>query len=171
MLRNAPVTASYRPRLFILFLRSCSLTMSTVPIPVQLAPPSGSPPSSTSSLWDRVSTWATENKTIVYTIAGTAVVITGAGVVYYLSESRKNNKGASISEEKRKSKKERRKEKKAAEEGKSASSSIKDEEAGMITHVALIMPADLCRDSDTSSKGSHSRSRRRLPTDRRDDRR
>ncbi len=148
--------------------------MSTVPIPVQLPPSLGSPTLSSSStpspsLWDRVSTWASENKAIVYTIAGTAVVITGAGVVYYLSESRKNNSGASISEGKRKSKKERRKEKKAAEESKSASSSVKDEETGMTTHVALFTRADFSRNSDTSSKDSHSRSRRRDPTDRRDD--
>lgn len=172
MLRNAPVAASYRSRLLILFLPFCSLTMSTVPIPIQFVPQSGSPPlsssSSSSSLWDRVSTWASENKAIVYTIAGTAVVITGAGIVYYLSESRKNNTAVSISEEKRKSKKERRKEKKAAEDGKSATSSVKDEEAGTAAHVALITPADLCRDSATSSKDSHSRSRRRAPTDRRD---
>lgn len=37
-----------------------------------------------SGLWDRVSSWASENKTAVYTIAGVAVVITGAGAVYYL---------------------------------------------------------------------------------------
>jgi mitochondrial import receptor subunit TOM70 len=64
------------------------------------------------------------------------VVITGAGVVYYLSESRKPKRGASVSDEKRKSKKERRKEKKAAEEGKGPSAATKDEEAGMSIHGA-----------------------------------
>jgi mitochondrial import receptor subunit TOM70 len=103
--------------------------MSGESISVNAVPPPGS---SSTPLWDRVSAWASENKAVVYTIAGTAVVITGAGVVYYLSESRKSKQGASISEEKRKSKKERRKEKKAAEEGKSATSGAKDEEAGML---------------------------------------
>jgi mitochondrial import receptor subunit TOM70 len=37
-----------------------------------------------SSFWDRVSTWVSENKAIVYTIAGVAVVVTGAGAVYYI---------------------------------------------------------------------------------------
>lgn len=45
---------------------------------------SSSPPS---SVWDRISTWASENKAVVYTIAGVAVVVTGAGVAYYLTDS------------------------------------------------------------------------------------
>jgi hypothetical protein len=40
-----------------------------------------------SSVWDRISTWASEHKAVVYTIAGVAVVVTGAGVAYYLTES------------------------------------------------------------------------------------
>ncbi|KAL8742767.1 MAG: hypothetical protein Q9190_004802 [Brigantiaea leucoxantha] len=42
--------------------------------------------SSSLPLWDRLSKWASENRVIVYTIAGVAVVVTGAGVVYYSSE-------------------------------------------------------------------------------------
>jgi import receptor subunit TOM70 len=38
-----------------------------------------------SSTWDRISSWVSENKAVVYTIAGVAVVVTGAGVVYYLN--------------------------------------------------------------------------------------
>lgn len=38
-----------------------------------------------SSLWDRVSTWVSENKAAVYTVAGVAVVVTGAGIVYYMN--------------------------------------------------------------------------------------
>lgn len=48
----------------------------TVAIPVE----------SSSGLWDRLSTWASENKAVVYTVAGVAVVVTGAGVVYYLND-------------------------------------------------------------------------------------
>lgn len=44
-----------------------------------------SPPSS--SLWDRITTWASENKAVVYTVAGVAIVVTGAGVAYYLTDS------------------------------------------------------------------------------------
>jgi mitochondrial import receptor subunit TOM70 len=90
------------------------------------------------SLWDRVSTWVSENKAVAYTIAGTVVVVTSAGAIYYFS----SQKGAAPSTptEKRKSKKERRKEKKAAEEAaKSSGISLKDEEAGGqdgIQHIA-----------------------------------
>lgn len=83
--------------------------------------------SSTSSVWDRISTWASENKALVYTIAGVAVVVTSAGVVYYLSESKGQGQASAPSGEKRKSKKERRKEKKKAEEEKKAEKSTADE--------------------------------------------
>lgn len=43
------------------------------------------PVSAPSSTWDRIATWASENKTVVYTIAGVAVAVTGAGAVYYLN--------------------------------------------------------------------------------------
>lgn len=59
-------------------------------------------------LWDRISAWASENKAVVYTIAGVAVVISSAGVIYYLSESRK----ADVEEKKRTSKRDKRKNKK-----------------------------------------------------------
>lgn len=36
------------------------------------------------SLWDRISTWVSEHKAVVYTIAGVAVVVTTAGAVYYV---------------------------------------------------------------------------------------
>ncbi len=82
---------------------------------------SGAPP----SVWDRVSTWVAENKAIAYTIAGTVVVVTSAGAIYYFSGQR----GTESPAEKRKSKKERRKEKKAAEEAQKTGISLKDEEA------------------------------------------
>lgn len=77
------------------------------------------PASSTASVWDRISKWVSENKAIVYTIAGVAVVVTSAGVVYYLSDSNKATKTAAPTE-KKKSKNQRRKEKKKAEEEKKA---------------------------------------------------
>jgi mitochondrial import receptor subunit TOM70 len=82
---------------------------------------------------DRLSTWASENKAIVYGIAGTAVVITGVGVVYYLSSPTISGNATAASAEKRKTKKERRKEKRAAggeeEEG---CNTIKTEKPGII---------------------------------------
>lgn len=73
--------------------------------------------SQTSSLplWDRISLWASENKAVVYTIAGVAVVISSAGVVYYLSDSRKAASNNAAEGKKRASKKERRKAKKEKE--------------------------------------------------------
>lgn len=79
------------------------------------------------SLWDRLSTWVSENKAVAYTIAGTVVVITSAGAIYYFSGQKTSAPSPS---EKKKSKKERRKEKKAAEEAQKAGISLKDAEAG-----------------------------------------
>jgi import receptor subunit TOM70 len=77
------------------------------------------PASSSTSVWDRISRWVSENKALVYTVAGVAVVVTSAGVVYYLSESSRPGQEAAPTD-KKKSKKERRKEKKKAEEEKKA---------------------------------------------------
>ncbi len=91
------------------------MSAETIPIPAGRAPALETSLSSQSSslpLWDRLSTWASENKTIVYTIAGIAVVVTGAGVVYYTKDSRTDSRESSSDEKKRASKKERRKAKK-----------------------------------------------------------
>ncbi|KAK2747968.1 TOM (translocase of outer membrane) complex component [Myotisia sp. PD_48] len=79
--------------------------------------------SSSSSVWDRFSKWASENKALVYSIAGVAVVVTSAGVVYYLSGSGQSGQASDQLGGKKKSKKERRKEKKKAEQEKKVSSS------------------------------------------------
>lgn len=47
--------------------------------------PTAIPVDASSGLWDRLTSWASENKAVVYTIAGVAFVVTGAGVVYYLN--------------------------------------------------------------------------------------
>lgn len=101
--------------------------MSSEPIPVpgfstNLGTSSLSSDASPLPLWDRLSTWASENKVVVYTIAGVAVVVSGAGVAYYLSDSRKGSKEAAAAEDKKRlSKKERRKAKQEKEKEKSAS--------------------------------------------------
>lgn len=83
--------------------------------------------STSPGLWDRLSQWASENKAIVYTVGAVAVVVTGAGVVYYLSDSRdaarRDERELGLADEKKKSKKDRRKAKKQVAEGK------KDEQA------------------------------------------
>ncbi|KAI9805627.1 MAG: TOM (translocase of outer membrane) complex component [Piccolia ochrophora] len=76
--------------------------------------------STTSSVWDRVTTWASENKVVVYAVGAVVVVATGAGVIYYVSESKNtskgNDRGKNTAEEKRKSKKDKRKAKKQVEQ-------------------------------------------------------
>lgn len=102
---------------------------------------------SNSSIWDRVSTWVSENKAVAYTIAGTVVVITGAGVVYYLSDSKETKAPTT---EKKKSKKERRIEKKQAEEAAEKEKGIKlqDEEAGMFVPSLTCSDRREARDTD-----------------------
>ena len=56
--------------------------------PLPSTPPSTQvtlPLDSPSSTWDRIAGWVSENKAVAYTIAGAAVVVTGAGVVYLLN--------------------------------------------------------------------------------------
>lgn len=92
--------------------------MSAQPVPITTAPNTALVTSSLSSqtsslpLWDRLSIWASENKAVVYTIAGVAAVVSGAGVVYYLSDSRRGSEECVAEEKKKASKKERRKAKK-----------------------------------------------------------
>jgi len=79
-------------------------------VPLPLGQPRVAVPAD-ASLWDRVSTWVSEHKAVVYTIAGVAVVVTTAGAVYYI----KNNSEPKDSAP-RPSKKERRKKKQAERE-------------------------------------------------------
>lgn len=76
--------------------------------------------SATPSLLGRASNWISEHKVIVCTVGAVAIVFTGAGIVYYLSETGKPGDDTRSAEEKRKSKKDRRKAKKQAEEAKKA---------------------------------------------------
>ncbi|KAI9887158.1 MAG: Mitochondrial import receptor subunit TOM70 [Watsoniomyces obsoletus] len=103
--------------------------------------------SSTPSLWDRASNWVSENKTVVYTVGAVAVVVTGAGVVYYLTQPPRPTsdpeKALGVSEEKRKSKKERRKGKKQAEEPKreeKAAAATKDRSTAAATSAEKATP-------------------------------
>ena len=86
---------------------------SSVPVPP--ATPSTGPripslPTSSSpspTMWEKIGTWVSDHKIVVYTVAGVAVVVSGAGVVYYLSDARTLKPAGQ--EKKRPSKKERRK--------------------------------------------------------------
>ncbi|EPE08197.1 mitochondrial import receptor subunit tom-70 [Ophiostoma piceae UAMH 11346] len=86
------------------------------PIPTTTA---AIPVADNSSFWDRLSGWVSENKAVVYTIAGVAVVVTGAGVVYYSQNSQSRDSSPKLS------KKERRKRKEAERKTGAASDSDK----------------------------------------------
>ncbi len=108
------------------------------------------PLSATPSLWDRVSNWASENKAVVYTFGAVAVVVTGAGVVYYLSQPPRQTPDAEkplgTTEEKRKSKKERRKGKKHVEESKREEKATPAESErckNAISGTSMLPPSDL----------------------------
>lgn len=62
------------------------------------------------SLWDRISNWASENKAVVYTIAGVTLVVTGAGVYYYLAADKPTQPATTPSQKKKKSKRKQKKE-------------------------------------------------------------
>lgn len=117
--------------------------MSAEPVPITSARntvlESSSVSSQTSSLplWDRITTWASENKAVVYTIAGVAVVVSGAGVVYYLSDSRKASQDQGTDEKKKASKKERRKAKKDRERGQPETRETPKQEGKLMTPNAL----------------------------------
>lgn len=93
------------------------------------------PASSTSSVWDRISKWVSENKALVYTVAGVAVVVTSAGVVYYLSDSSRPATSPASAEKKRAKTQKRREEKKKKAEEKSKSASVQD---GMLTQMLRV---------------------------------
>lgn len=97
------------------------MSAEPIPIPVpntNLGTSSLSSDASSLPLWNRLSTWAADNKIVVYTLTGVAVVVSGAGVAYYLSDSRKGSNDAAAEEKKRLSKKERRKAKQEKEKEK-----------------------------------------------------
>lgn len=68
-----------------------------------------------SSLWDRASRWASDNKAAVYTIAGVTVVVS-AGAIYYMSSSQPKLSEEAAADRK-KLRKDKKKAKKEAERG------------------------------------------------------
>ncbi|KAG9695442.1 hypothetical protein KCU95_g4827, partial [Aureobasidium melanogenum] len=82
-----------------------------------------------SSVWDRITTWASEHKAAVYTIAGVTLVATGAGIYYYTSESAPTPQDLEAAAEKKRARKENKKAKKNAQrEQKSPSPETKSQE-------------------------------------------
>ena len=90
------------------------------PFPVQI------PADTNNSLWDRLSTWASENKGVVYTIAGITLVVGAGGAVYYFSNDSRDG-GADTAATKRKRQRERKRAKERAEKD-----SAPEKDSGML---------------------------------------
>jgi import receptor subunit TOM70 len=90
------------------------LPNSPGPFPVEIPVEQG-----TSSLWDRLSNWAAENKGVVYTIAGVTLVVGAGGAIYYMSSDSRQDANSTAST-KRKKQRERKRAKKDAEKSTSA---------------------------------------------------
>ncbi|KZM19023.1 P-P-bond-hydrolysis-driven protein transmembrane transporter [Ascochyta rabiei] len=91
---------------------------TNAPAPVLSTPgpfPVGIPEPGTSSLWDRLSSWAAENKGVVYTVAGVTLVVGAGGALYYFNSSDSStDASAPGAANKRKKQRERRREKERA---------------------------------------------------------
>ncbi|KKA29392.1 hypothetical protein TD95_003861 [Thielaviopsis punctulata] len=98
------------------------------------------PASQAPSIWDRISSWVSENKVAVYTIAGVVVVVTGAGIVYYNSTS--DPKPAKLS------KKDRKRLRDAAKAEKSAADSSKARSASSSASAAAPAAASVASADD-----------------------
>ncbi|KAH7148791.1 hypothetical protein EDB81DRAFT_475132 [Dactylonectria macrodidyma] len=93
-------------------------------------PTTAIPVDSSSGLWDRLTNWASENKAVAYTIAGAAVVVTGAGVVYYLNDPSKSDSSPKLSKKERRKRKEA--ERKATESKDAAASGPSQPQAASV---------------------------------------
>ncbi|KAF4630145.1 hypothetical protein G7Y89_g7991 [Cudoniella acicularis] len=124
------------------------------PIPAGRPPPDFASSTAGSSVWDRISTWASENKAVVYTIAGVAVVVTGAGVFYYLTDS---STTTTRDTPKKSSKKEKRRKK---EEEKKAADVEKDT-AEVKPKAPTVETTDELPEVDESTVGSLSEQERK----------
>jgi import receptor subunit TOM70 len=78
------------------------LPNSPGPFPVEIPIEQG-----TSSLWDRLSNWASENKGVVYTIAGVTLVVGAGGAIYYFSSDSRQD-GSATAGNKRKKQRDRK---------------------------------------------------------------
>jgi import receptor subunit TOM70 len=88
---------------------------STIPSAQAASLPTFTKLEPSSSFYDRITSWASEHKAAVYTIAGITLVATGAGIYYYTSESAPTPQDLEAAAEKKKARKENKKAKKTAQ--------------------------------------------------------
>jgi import receptor subunit TOM70 len=92
------------------------MSADAAPIPNSPGPfPIEIPQTGSSSLWDRISTWASENKGTVYAIAGVTLVVGAGGAIYYLRDSNRDTGAPGAASSKRKKARDRKKAKERAE--------------------------------------------------------
>ncbi|KAK4191463.1 hypothetical protein QBC35DRAFT_537438, partial [Podospora australis] len=89
-----------------------------------------------SSLWDRLSNWASENKGLVYTIAGVAVVVTGTTIYYIRKDTSEDPSAPKLS------KKERRKRKQADKDVDAEKTATEKQPATTAAKAATVEVAD-----------------------------
>ncbi|KAF2021715.1 mitochondrial precursor protein [Aaosphaeria arxii CBS 175.79] len=114
------------------------MSANAAPVPNTPGPfPVGIPAAETSSLWERLSNWASENKGTVYAVAGVTFVVGAGGVIYYLSsDSTGGSSSSSTSASKTKKKRDRKKAKERAEKD-----TTKDEPKAAEPKKASVAPA------------------------------
>jgi import receptor subunit TOM70 len=99
------------------------LPNSPGPFPVEIPMPNSGP----TTLWDRVSNWAAEHKTVVYTVAGVTLVITAGGIVYYLNQNESRGDATSPGSSTTSSSKKKNKKKKAKKEAEQETKPVLEE--------------------------------------------
>lgn len=109
------------------------------------------PPAGSSSVWDRISNWASENKGVVYTVAGLTLVVSAGGVIYYLSDDKKDRASPPSS-----SKRKKRGGKKAKDRAEKEAAKETEQEAKVEPKKASVAPAaeDELPQVDESTVGS-----------------
>ncbi|KAF2832432.1 mitochondrial precursor protein [Ophiobolus disseminans] len=126
------------------------------PFPVQIPIEQG-----TSSLWDRLSNWASENKGVVYTIAGVTLVVGASGAIYYLSSDSRQD--SSTAGNKRKKQRERKRAKERADKEASPEEATRPASADSEPKKASVAPSteDELPQVDESSVGALSDEQRK----------
>ena len=129
------------------------LPNSPGPFPVEIPEPG------TSSLWDRLSNWASENKGVVYTVAGITLVAGAGGVIYYFSSDSRPDAGASAGN-KRKKQRDRKRAKDRAEKESSSKEEVPSVSEPKKASVAAVSEDEL-PEVDESSVGALSEEQRK----------
>jgi len=101
------------------------------------------------SLWDRLSNWASENKGVVYTIAGITLVVGAGGAVYYFSNDSRDS-AADTAATKRKRQRERKRAKERAEKDSAPEKSAESERKASVAETT----EDKLPEVDENSVGS-----------------